>query len=85
MSAGQEHTTPLEPPLGQLERALIDEFLRVRGYDPQRLSALPQDARTELLKQAALYASTRLTEVESRSHFVHEMHEGAPWSPPEGS
>jgi hypothetical protein len=68
----------VEAPLGQLERALIDEFLRTRGYDPHKLTELPEQEREALLKQASLYASSRLTEVESRSHFVHEMHDIVP-------
>jgi len=33
----------------------------------------PAEARA-LLQQASVYASCRLTEVESRAHFVDDMH-----------
>jgi hypothetical protein len=76
MSAERADTSALQPPLGQLERALIDEFVRARGYDPLKLADLPEQEREKLLKEASVHASARLTEVESRSHFVHEIHDG---------
>jgi len=69
--------TPVQPPLGQLERALIDQFVRERGHDPARLSEMSEPEREKLLRQASLYASAKLSEVESRSHFLDEMHDGA--------
>lgn len=69
-------TSPLEAPLDQLERALIDEYLRGRGYDLQHLDNLPEHDRHELLADASVYASTKLTEVESRSRHFQEMHHG---------
>lgn len=68
---------PVEAPLSHLERALIDEFIRARGYDPLTLSNLPAQDREMLLREASLHASAKLAEVESRSHFVHDLHDGA--------
>jgi hypothetical protein len=76
----QPETPAIQAPLSQLERSLIDEFVRARGYDPHKLDALPETDRDALLKDASVYASSRLSEVESRSHFVHEMHDGLPES-----
>lgn len=78
MTAEHPETSALPPPLGQLERALIDEFVRARGYDPLKLADLPEEEREPLLKDASVYASARLAEVESRSHFLHEIHDGVP-------
>lgn len=78
MSTERQETSALQPPLGQLERALIDEFVRARGYDPLKLADVPEAERETLLKDASVYASARLAEVESRSHFVHEIHDGVP-------
>jgi hypothetical protein len=64
----------LQPPLGNLERMLIDEFLRLRGLDREALDRLPEAERHDLLAQASSYASSRLTEIESRSHYVQELH-----------
>ena len=67
---------PVEAPLSHLERALIDEFIRARGYDPLTLANLPEHEHKMLLRDASLHASTKLAEVESRSHLVHDLHDG---------
>jgi len=64
----------MQPPLGNLERTLIDEFLRLRGVDREGLDKLTEAQRHDLLAEASSYASNRLTEIESRSHYVHELH-----------
>jgi hypothetical protein len=74
MTPKERGDRPLEDPEGQLESALIEEFLRSRGLDSVALRALPQDAATRVLTEASVYASTKLAEVESRAHFVHEIH-----------
>jgi len=70
--------TPVQSPLGALERTLIEGYVRSRGYDPDRLHELDEAIRDELLKQASVYASSRLAEVEARSQYVHELHDGGP-------
>ena len=77
MKAEQTDTNPLHGPIAQLERALIDEFLTARGHDPRTLDALPEHERGELLREASLYASARLAEIEVRSHFVEGIHDAA--------
>jgi len=72
----KEPSAPLpQVPFGQLEQSLIDEYLRMRGHDPHALSALPASERDALLKDASVYASSKLCEVESRSQFVHKLHD----------
>jgi hypothetical protein len=66
---------PAEAPLALLERSLIDEYVRMHGHDPAKLSELVAADRDALLKGASLYASGKLSEVETRSHFVHELHD----------
>jgi hypothetical protein len=61
-------------PNAHLERALIEEFLAKRGHTTASIQALPAEERERLLKEASLYASGRMTEVESRAHYVDEMH-----------
>jgi len=58
-----------------LERSLIDEFVRARGHDPRNLMDLSDEERQRLLKEASVYASGRLMEVEARSHFLDEIHD----------
>ena len=77
----KEKSRFLEAPLGQLERSLIEEFVRARGYDPNKLGHLSEREREKLLADASVYASGKLTEVEARSHFVDEIHDGTPAIP----
>ncbi len=65
---------PIEDPTSNLERAFIEQFIRARGYDPARLHELPEGQLKPLLKDAGAYAAAKLAEVESRAHFVHELH-----------
>jgi hypothetical protein len=74
--SNKSDTHSLDAPLSQLERSLIDKFIRARGYDPHRLADLPQHKRETLLADASVYASGKLTEVEARSHFLDEIHDG---------
>src|SRR5205823_4480335 len=74
MSAIEDDSRPLHDPEAELERALIDEFLRSRGRDRASLELLPPDERQRLLQEASLYAAARLTEVEARARFVHDLH-----------
>ena len=67
---------PLEAPLRTLERSFIEEFVRARGYDPIKLDDLPEPERHALLSEASVYASAKLAEVESRAHYVHDIHDG---------
>lgn len=71
-------TLPMQAPLSGLERTLIEEFVRLQGYDPAHLETMPSDQRDTLLKNASLHASARLAEIESRAHYVHDLHDGAP-------
>jgi hypothetical protein len=66
--------TPMEEPLAELERRIVDEYLRDAGHDPQALRARGDAMARSLLVDAATYAATRLTEVEARSHYVRNLH-----------
>jgi hypothetical protein len=76
MSSERVDRSALEDPLGQLERSFIDEFVRSQGYDPHMLHEVPEPQRHALLKAASTYASAKLTEAESRAHFIDELHGG---------
>jgi len=66
--------TPIADPNAGLERAIIEEFIRTRGYDPARLNDLPEDVRVRVQREAATHAAARLSEMEARAHYVHELH-----------
>ena len=64
---------PLEEPLAELERNIIDEFLRGAGHDPAVLRASTDPHARQLLTNAASYASGRLSEVETRMHYLRSL------------
>ena len=74
MTAKDSDARAMEDPEGQLESALVEEFLRARGHDSSALHALPKDAAKRVLTEASVYAATKLAEVEGRAHFVRAIH-----------
>jgi len=67
--------TPLEEPQARLELAFIDDFLRRLGYDPHELRGRTDETARALLIQASTYAATKLTEVECRARYIHDLHQ----------
>jgi hypothetical protein len=67
-------TPKMEDQTAHLELALIEQFIRGRGYDPAKLHELPHDERAQLQKEAAAHTALKLAEMESRAHYVHELH-----------
>lgn len=68
---------PLHEPLAELERELMSAYLAGAGQDLEALLARRDDDARRLLTEASLYATARLTEVESRSHYLRQLR-GAP-------
>ena len=66
--------TPMHDPEGGLESALIDEFLRLHGYDTRSLSALPDEQSRTILRAASRYADEKLAEVRARATYVKDIH-----------
>jgi hypothetical protein len=65
---------PMEETHAELERRLIDEYLRSVGESTDALRGR-EDARARKLRSAAsTYATSRLAEVEARSHYVRRLH-----------
>lgn len=62
----------------ELEMALISEYLERRGHTLHSLHLLPEADRHALMRDASLYASSRLSEVESRAHYVDDLHNAPP-------
>jgi len=63
-----------QDPIAQLETAFIREFLEQLGHTAESLLTLPEPERHLLLEQASRWASSRLAEVESRAHYIHDLH-----------
>ena len=73
MIANNMDTEPLEEPLAGLERELISEYLSRAGQDFHTLLARSDDEAKKLLSEASTYAAGRLTEVESRAHYLKHL------------
>lgn len=76
MATDRTDVPPLEEPLAELERRIIDEYVRRLGHDPEALRASMDAGARKILVDASTYAATRLSEVEARSHYVRELHTG---------
>ena len=77
MASDLSDAVPLSDRFAQLERAFIDEFLRLQGYDHVTLNTLPDAQRHAMLTSASTYAATKLAEIESRAHYIHDIHGSA--------
>jgi len=76
-AAAERHdpdTRAMEDQTAHLELALMEQFIRARGYDPAKLGELLADERERLQKEASAHAAGKLAEVESRAHFIRELH-----------
>jgi hypothetical protein len=72
-TAHEPLSQPLSEPLAGLERTLLAAYVAGAGYDIDVLRARTDEGAHELLKNASLYASERLAEVEARSHYLHSL------------
>ena len=74
MTEKDVNVRPVEDPEAQLERAFIDEYLRLHGHEPEAVHLLPEAQRMTLLEATSIYAAGKLAEFESRSHYVQDIH-----------
>jgi hypothetical protein len=73
----REHDAAPSPAhFAELETSLIRQFLEARGHTRSSVEALPQVQRDALLAEASVYASAKLSEVESRSHYLDDLRHG---------
>jgi hypothetical protein len=72
-----ENAEPMEDRNAFLEKTLIEDYLREKGYSLEALKNLPAEVAEKLLKEASQYASLKMEEVEARAHFVQELHDDA--------
>jgi len=60
-------------PQSALERELIREYLRSKGYCWEDLRKLPREESRHIMKQACQYASLKLTEIEAKVGFRRKI------------
>lgn len=63
----------MQEPLAELERELISAYVAGAGQNLETLVNRHDDEARRLLTDASLYASARLTEVETRSHYLRSL------------
>lgn len=63
----------MKEPLAELEKELINAYVAGAGQDFQRLLARDDEGARRLLSDASLYATARLAEIESRSHYLRSL------------
>ena len=61
-------------PQSALERELIKEYLRDKGYRREDLRKLPKEEAKTIMKAACMYASLKLAEVEAKAGFRQKIH-----------
>ena len=74
MGAPQVSHETGEGPQSTLERKYIQEYLHSNGVSLENLGKLPKDEQQYLMREASIYASLKLAEVESRAKFRHDIH-----------
>lgn len=74
MRKDQEDRPPLHDVLAELERHLMSACVAGAGHRLEELLARTDDDARRLLAEASRYASARLSEVEARSHYLHQLH-----------
>lgn len=73
MTSNQEPVSPMEEPLAQLERELMTAYVAGAGEDIQALLTRTDAPARQLLAAASAYAALRLTELESRLHYLKSL------------
>ena len=63
-----------EGPQAAMEKALIEAYLKAKGYSLKDLQDLPEEQAKKLMTEACEYASLRLAQVESTVHFRDKIH-----------
>ena len=56
-----------------LEKSIIDEYLKDKGYDRKSIKKLPEDEARQLMIEAAIYASCKLTEIEAKARYKQNL------------
>jgi hypothetical protein len=73
MKTDTEDQPPWEEPLATLERELLTAYVAGAGEDLHAVLNRHDQAAQRLLAEASVYASSRLTEVEARLHYLRSL------------
>jgi hypothetical protein len=76
MSTNKNNSRPITEDMhAGLEKSLIEAYLKGKGYTREDLKKLPEAEAKQLMKEASVYASGKLAELEERAHFLQELHD----------
>jgi len=70
MNPNEMPAAQMKEPLAELEKELINAYVAGAGQEFQTLLARNDKDARRLLTDASLYATARLTEIETRSHYL---------------
>jgi hypothetical protein len=62
-----------ESPQSALEKQLVDDYLQSKGYSREDLHKLPVELAKQLMKDACMYSSLKLAELQAKSQFREEI------------
>ena len=74
MQPNNQTGPPLEDPMAEVERQLIHAYLAGAGQDYHALLQRGDAEAQRILAAASEYASSRLSEIEARLHYVRSLH-----------
>jgi len=57
----------------ELEKSLINEYLKRKGYTKESLKKLPEDEASRIIVEASTYASGKLAEIENRARYTQNL------------
>lgn len=57
----------------ELEKSLINEYLKRKGYTLESLNKLPEDEAHRIMSEASTYASGKLAEIENRARYTNNL------------
>jgi hypothetical protein len=64
---------PMHEPLAELEREFVAAYVAGTGHSVDALRARDDAEAHDILVRASLYASSRLSEVEARLHYLRAI------------
>ena len=56
-----------------LEKGLINEYLKNKGYSRESLKKLPEDKARRLMTEASIYSSGKLAEIETKARHKQKL------------
>ena len=73
MTKNDPDIEPMHEPLAALERQLVAAYVAGTGNELDALRVRDDAEAHKVLSEASLYASSRLSEVEARLHYIRAM------------